>query len=235
MTNERLLKPSVSVIVPALNEEQTIPATLQAIRKASQPNIELIVVDDGSRDQTYNLSSLFADRVIRNHVNMGKGKALMIGSQQANADIIVFIDADLGETAVYWERLLLPILNDELDMTIAAFSAPEKKGGFGLVKGLAYHGIYRLSGYKTGSPLSGQRAMRKQVLAQIGSLAHGFGIEVGLTIDAAKAGFRIGEVQVEFRHRETGRDLKGFYHRGKQFIAVGRTLWTKWKDGRIST
>ena len=79
-------------------------------------------------------------------------------------------------------------------------------------------------GVAVAAPLSGQRAMRRDVLDAVGDLAGGFGVEVGLTIDAAQAGFRVMEVPVAMRHRETGRDVAGFLHRGRQLVHVARAL-----------
>jgi hypothetical protein len=62
--------------------------------------------------------------------------------------------------------------------------------------------------------------MRRTVLDQIGSFESGFGVEVGLTIDVFRHGFRVKEVPVQMTHAETGRDLAGFLHRGRQFTDV---------------
>ena len=186
-------------------------------------------MDDGSTDGTAFKAEQYADLVIRHPRNMGKGIALHHGWEAANGQYIVFLDADLGCTADRVKLLLDPVMNGTLDMAIAEFPSANIQGGFGLVKGLAVTGIYRLCDYRASAPLSGQRAIHRKVLKTIGGLSSGFGVEVGLTIDAARAGFRIGEILVPFAHRETGRDLRGFYHRGKQFISVGSTLIYKWR------
>jgi glycosyltransferase involved in cell wall biosynthesis len=224
---------TTSIIIPAWNEAEHITGTLQALHQIQYDQgeklwDELIVIDDGSADETYSLILPWADHVIVNPLNQGKGAALHQGWRKARGDLLVFLDADLGATVRYLPMLLKPILRGEADMAIAKLPITRGQGGFGLVKRLAYIGIYRLSGYKAQAPLSGQRALRRDVLERIDKLSERFGIEVGLTIDVARAGFRICEVEVPFRHRETGRDWRGFLHRGKQFIAVGRTLLTKW-------
>lgn len=218
----------ISVVVPAFNEQQSIVQTLTAIREWNQ-RVELILVDDGSKDRTLELARPLVDKWILHERNRGKGKALSSGWKQAGGDIILFLDADLGETARYGSELLDPIKSGEADMVIACLPRAKKKGGFGLVKGLARFGIRRLSGYHANAPLSGQRAIRREVLTKVGGLAEQFGIEVGLTIDVAQAGFRIVEKDVPFHHRETGRDVKSFLHRGKEFYWVGKTLFSKWR------
>ncbi len=231
------MKPSVSIIIPAWNEAGQIDQTLQSLRSVPVhrfpgciSGLEIIVVDDGSWDETYEIASLYADIIIRHAYNKGKGAALAAGSAQAKGDILVFLDADLKDTAVYAFRLVQPVAEGKADMTIAVLPPSNKKAGFGLVKRLAKYGIHKLSGYHAVSPLSGQRALRREIMEQIGCPGRGFGVEVGLTIDTVRKGYRIMEMPVPFQHRETGRDLRGFYHRGKQMAAVAGTLYKKWRE-----
>lgn len=224
------MRQRTSVILPAWNESSRIGETLRTIREGALRHAEVIVVDDGSGDGTAEAAAPWADRVIRHERNRGKGAALATGWRLAEGEVLLFLDADLGTSARYADRLLVPIERDEADMVIAVLPAPRQKGGFGLARGMASRGIYWLSGYRPTAPLSGQRALRKSVLERIGDLAPGFGIEVSLTIDAARSGFRIAEVDVPFRHRETGRDWQGFCHRGKQIVHIGRTLLRKWRE-----
>ncbi|WP_139489285.1 glycosyltransferase family 2 protein [Brevibacillus dissolubilis] len=219
----------VSVIIPAYNEAANIEATLQAVRRAV-PCDELIVVDDGSQDDTVRLAKRYADHVCSLPQNYGKGTALQIGWRLARGEVLLLLDGDLKETAAEAHRLVTPVLEGHCDMAIAAFPRPKQRTGFGLAKGLARHGIKMLTGFTPSAPLSGQRAIRREVLAQVGTLDHGFGIEVGLTVDVLRAGYKVQEVPVEFSHRQTGNDLHGFMHRGKEFVAIGRALSRKWRE-----
>lgn len=228
--DETQQRPDVSIIVPAYNEQSGIGGTLMAIKAASgAARAEIIVVDDGSTDGTIGQAAPHADLVLCHSANKGKGAALLSGYQASKGRVVMFLDADLGESACRYGALLEPVAVGACDMAIAVLPRPTKRGGFGLVKGLAVRGIYRLCGYRASAPLSGQRAMRREVLERIGSLSGGFGIEVGLTIDAVRSGFCVAEVEVPFRHRETGRDLPGFWHRAQQFVSVGATLFHKWR------
>jgi glycosyltransferase involved in cell wall biosynthesis len=223
--NRRLadLSKKVSVLIPAYNEEKYIKDTVEAIIKLKEVN-EVVVVDDASQDNTSDLARAAGATVFTLPSNQGKGGALNYGLQNITGDIIALVDGDLGKSAGDVQNLIIPVLAEQADMTIAMFPRAKKKGGFGLVKGLAHHGIKHYTGLYTNAPLSGQRVMTRQVVEAIGHFASGYGVEVGLTIDVAKKGFRILEVQTNMTHAETGRDLKGFVHRGKQFIAVLKEL-----------
>lgn len=219
----------VSIIIPAFNEADYIVPTLRAVRRNIRCD-EIIVVDDGSTDGTADLARVWADNLIKLPVNRGKGYALQKGWEQSTGDILLFLDADLRETAGHGARLLEPIEAGDCDMAIAILPGPKKKAGLGLAKGLARKGICLLTGFAPTAPLSGQRAIRRDVLEKVGRLDHGFGIEVGLTVDVLRAGYQVAEVPVAFTHRETGNDLRGYLHRGKEFIAIGRALGKKWRE-----
>ncbi|TBL79838.1 glycosyltransferase family 2 protein [Paenibacillus thalictri] len=224
---------TVSIVIPAWNEEAYITDTLSSLNKVKSElgrrcALELIVVDDGSTDGTADSAYRFADQVVRHPSKYGKGCSLMSGLERAKGDYIVFLDADLGSSASYLPLLLEPVLSGGADMTVAKLPAPQRKGGLGLVKGLAVSGIHRLSGFRSLAPLSGQRALRTSVVRQIGTLAGGFGVEVGLTIDAVRLGYKVVELEVPFAHRETGRDLRSWLHRGRQLISVSGVLCSRW-------
>ncbi|NOU97650.1 glycosyltransferase [Paenibacillus sp. LMG 31456] len=223
----------VSIIIPAWNEEMYIAETLKAIYRSAADktngfSYELIVVDDGSTDETYSRAIPWADKIVRHPFRRGKGAAMNTGSRASRGNVLVFLDADLEATAQWFPELIAPISAEQADMVIARLPAAKKRGGFGFVKMLAKHGVYRLSGFETTAPLSGQRAIQREVMERIGRVSGGFGVEVGLTIDAVKLGYRVQELMIPFAHRETGRDMQGWLHRGKQLCAVGETLWTRW-------
>lgn len=221
----------VSVVIPAYNEVDAIGATLRAIRERFICD-ELIVVDDGSDDGTGEVAKKWADLVISFPYNRGKGTGLQAGWQQARGDVVMLLDADLRESASEAVHLLPPVLEGYCDMSIAVLPPSIKKTGLGAAKGLAYHGIRRLTGFEARAPLSGQRAMRREILHQLGHMDKGFGVEVGLTVDALRAGYRIQEIPVAFHHRVTGNDWSGYCHRGKEFVDIGRTLCRKWWEGQ---
>lgn len=210
-------------VIPAYNEAEYIYNTVLNLKKIPAIS-EILVVDDASTDETAALAKKAGARVISLERNGGKGEALNTGIRHTSADIYLLLDGDLGESARDAEFLLKPVLEGRADMTVARFPPPKRKGGFGLVKGLARWGIRVYTGLTMHSPLSGQRAMTRQVLEKVFPFSAGYGVEVGMTIKAARAGFRVLEVPVQMTHAETGRDLKGFKHRSKQFWHIARTL-----------
>ncbi|UUZ79543.1 glycosyltransferase family 2 protein [Paenibacillus sp. P26] len=226
----------LSIIIPARNEAERSPRTMQAIlsvrhdwERASGGRLEIIVVDDGDQDATAQIAAAEADLVIKLSNHSGKGAAMRTGWKAASAEMIVFLDADLEGSARHWPRLLEPLVRGEADLIVAQLPPARRKGGLGLVKTMASHGVLWLSGYTAKAPLSGQRAVRKEVLRRGGRWFEGFGVEVGMLIDAVKMGYRVRELELPFHHRETGRRWKDWVHRGKQLMAVGRTLWLCWR------
>ncbi|MGE5405061.1 MAG: glycosyltransferase family 2 protein [Candidatus Saccharibacteria bacterium] len=216
---------SVVAIVPAYNEEDRIAATIVAIKTIESID-RILVVNDGSTDRTVEIARAAGVEVLEMPGNVGKGQALTNAAKTINDDIVLFLDADLGATASEAAKLLPPVLNGEADLTIAQFPPPKKKGGFGFVKGLAAWGIGR-EGMKSCEPLSGQRAMTLKLLQDVLPFRSGFGIEIGMTIRALRKGYRILEIPVEMTHAETGRDIKGFIHRGRQFLDVFKVILTE--------
>ncbi len=217
----------VSVIIPAYNEEQNIEATLRGLEGIEEIG-EIIVVDDGSADRTAALAAAGGARVMELAANMGKGRAMQEGLEHAENEIIAFLDADLGETAAEVKKLLLPVLAGETDMAVGRWPKGKGRSGFGVAQGLAQWGIRRLAGFTCASPLSGQRVIKREFLAE---LEEGFGVEVGMTIDCLRKGGRMQEVPVNMKHRFTGRDWQGFRHRGRQFWCVAGVLLKKFRGG----
>ena len=217
--------PQVAVIIPAWNEEERIADTVRSA--LCIPKVDnVIVIDDGSNDGTVAKAIEAGASVIKQPFHQGKGQAMLAGIGVTHADVLLFLDADLGNSAVHAQALLTPVLAGEVDMAIAHLPAGSG-GGLGLTRSLARWGIRTLTGWQTQSPLSGQRAIRREVLQQVG-IAPGWGAEVGLTVDALRQGYRVCEVKVPLRHRQTAGDLAGYMHRGGQFMAIARTLLGRW-------
>jgi len=216
---------SVIALIPAHDEADRIADTVQAARSVGTID-RVIVIDDASADGTGDIAREAGAQVLALDVNHGKGGALQAGLDAVadSADVIVLLDGDLGTTADQAGLLLEPVLAGAADMTIATLPRPAGSGGFGLVKGLARTGIKALSGHEPTAPLSGQRALSRAAWQAATPFAQGYGVEVGLTVRAARAGLRLMEVPTTMGHAATGRDVAGFVHRGRQFVQVAAAL-----------
>jgi glycosyltransferase involved in cell wall biosynthesis len=206
-----------------------VRATVEAIRTLPEVD-EVVVVDDGSGDETAREARAARARVLVAPRNLGKGRALeaALGLLEP-ADVYLFLDADLGASAKEAEPLLEEVLSGRADLAVGILPRDPRHGGFRLVKRLASWTIRVLSGFRAAEPLSGQRAATRAVMDAVRPLARGFGLEPAMTIDAVRMGFRVREVAVAMRHAPTGRDLPGFLHRGRQgrdlmAAAVSRAL-----------
>lgn len=218
---------SVAVLIPAYNEADTIAAVVKAA--AQIKGVErVVVINDGSTDNTAELAVQAGALVLDMPANMGKGAALNKGWSSVQASIYLLLDGDLGDTARLGEQLLIPVISGQADMTIAHFAQEQGRGGgtmgFGVVRRFAAWAIKHYTGISLNSPLSGQRAVRREVLEAVGGFAPGFGVEIALTLQASWAGFRIQEVSLPMQHRATGRGISGFCHRGRQFVHIISTL-----------
>ena len=209
----------VSVLIPAYNEEEKIADTVKAALIVPGV-VQVIVVDDGSSDNTAGKALAAGAEVKRIFPNQGKGNALNEGAKLIKGDFVVLLDGDLGTTAREAEKLIVPVVEGKSDMTIAWIVSSKKSGGFGLVRGLARNGVKFLTGKEITCVLSGQRAMSKAVLNRLLPFSEGFGVELGMTVQALNNGFSISEIPVAMKHSETGKDLRGFMHRGKQFLHI---------------
>ncbi|HEY2277959.1 MAG TPA: glycosyltransferase [Streptosporangiaceae bacterium] len=226
----------VAVVIPAKDEAQRIRATVRAA--AELPGVDLVVVvDDGSADGTAAVARDAGAVVTRHTSNRGKAAAMETGAeavrlldQQEDREIgrhLLFLDADLADSAAFAAPLTQPVLSGEADMTIAAFSSTVKLGGHGVVVGLSSAGTRRAIGWSPAQPLNGQRCLTRAAFEAARPLAAGFGVETALTIDLARQGMRITEVEVPLAHRATGTDLRSQLHRARQLADVARALATR--------
>lgn len=218
--------PATLVILTAREEADRIEATIAALQSAF-PGAPVWVADDGSTDATASIAARAGATVVRAGRPLGKGGAATLAVQAALKEhgeqegVAVLCDGDLGESA----RLLVPLAeavrDDRCDLAVAAF-AQRVGGGFGVALGFAGWAIRRRCGLRLNAPISGQRAIRLQALAGLLPFADGFGMELGMTIDAARAGLRVAELGLDLSHRATGRTFGGFLHRGRQLLDIAR-------------
>lgn len=214
-------------VVPVYNEADLIINTINNLKQVKIID-EIVVVNDGSTDNTLDIVKKLNIRFINLKKNYGKGYAIKTAIQTLEYDYIAFIDGDLGDTSIEVENLILPVINGKTDVTIAQFSKKDTinytKGGFGIVKKFAKYGIFFFTNKELDNSLSGQRVYKKEVIKKIDYIPNNYGIEVAMTIQTLNNGFSILEVPVTMTHRYSQRDLKGFLHRGKQFLDILKTF-----------
>jgi len=219
------------VVIPAKDEADRIAATVKAALELPGAGL-VVVVDDGSADGTARVAEQAGAKVVRHGRNRGKGAAMESGAEavrlldddRREPRHLLFLDADLAETAREAAPLVEPVRRGEADMTIAVFSTTVKLGGHGFVVRLSRDGIRRATGWEATQPLNGQRCLTRAAFEAARPLAAGFGVETALTIDLLRQGFRVTEVEVPLAHRATGTDWRSQLHRARQFRDVARAL-----------
>jgi glycosyltransferase involved in cell wall biosynthesis len=228
---------ALAVIVAARNEADLIGATVASLRGAF-PEGEIYVADDASEDGTAELAMAAGAQVVSRARPHGKGAnvsaageaALSAGQPPAT---VLLCDGDLGASAAGLAALVDAVGAGECDLAVAAFSR-RLGGGFGLALGFARGAIRRLCGLETAAPISGQRAMRVEVLRATLPFARGYGMEIGMTVDAVRAGYRVREYELDLEHRASGRDLHGFLHRGRQLADFARAYAARRGGGGVA-
>jgi hypothetical protein len=223
---------AVVALVAAKDRAGSVGDTVQALRGIAEVD-EVVVVDDGSRDGTSDVAAAAGASVVRLPANVGKGGAVTAGLEAApSADVYLLVDDDTGSTAALARALLGPVLTGAADMTIGVLPSAGTRGGFGTVAKVARAAIRRATGFEARTPLSGQRAVRGELLRSLAPLAPRFGLETALTIDAVRAGARVQEIAVPMEHAHTGRSLAGFRHRAGQGLDILRAVWSRLTTSR---
>lgn len=250
----------VAVIIPAWNEAGRIGATVRAASTLTGADM-VVVVDDGSADETADLAAAAGARVIRHARNRGKAAAMETGAEAVRliesvpgeavagepAEApreprhLLFLDADLAASAAAAGPLIGPIRAGTADMTIAVFASRVRKGGFGVVVATSAAGTTRAIGWHPAQPLNGIRCLTRAAFTAALPLAGGWGAETAMTIDLARKGMRITEVEVPLSHRATGNDWRSQLHRLHQLMDVTRALavrdpmvqWLRAARGRV--
>jgi glycosyltransferase involved in cell wall biosynthesis len=226
---------SLVAIVAARNEADRVGETVAALR-GRFPAASIWVADDASTDGTAERALAAGAQVVSRGRPHGKGANVTAAveaalSAEPQPRLVLLCDGDLGACAGRLGPLVEAVERGECDLAVAAF-ARRVGGGFGLALGFAHWAIRNLCGAETTAPISGQRALRGEVLSATLPFAAGFGMEIGMTVDAVRAGYRLGEYELDLEHRATGRSLQGFLHRGVQLRDFARTYMSRRRASR---
>ena len=243
----------LAIIIPARNEADRVGVTVTAASTLAGADI-VVVVDDGSSDETAATAAAAGAHLVRHARNRGKAAAMETGAEAvrlieagAAGPIVtgsgprhlLFLDADLADSAALAGPLAGPVRAGNADMTIAVFTRRVRNGGFGVVTTVSGAGIQRATGWRPAQPLNGQRCLTRAAFSAALPLAPGWGIETGMTIDLLRKGMRITEVAVPLSHRATGNDWRAQLHRLHQLADVTRALAARepatWRQRRERT
>jgi len=208
---------NICAIIPAYNEEKTIGQIIDTLKKVDIIN-EIIVVSDGSEDNTAQIAGEHQVTVIELPKNMGKGAAIKAGVEASKGDVLLFLDADLiGLKEMHVKKLLEPVIRDECDMTIGVFN----KGRIStdLAQVLTPH-------------LSGQRAVKRSIIDKIEKIElTGYGIEIALTKFAKKYNIRVKEIKMDNMTHITKEEKYGV---AEGFVKRLKMYWQIYKGLRLA-
>jgi glycosyltransferase involved in cell wall biosynthesis len=226
---------TLTVIVAARNEADRVGETVRAVREAF-PGAEVWVADDASGDGTAEVAMAAGAQVVSRGRPHGKGANVTAAVEAALSSptaprLVLLCDGDLGASAARLAPLVAAVERGECDLAVAAF-ANRVGGGFGLALRFAHWAIRRLCGAETEAPISGQRALTVDALRASLPFAHGFGMEIGMTVDAVRGGYRLREYELDLEHRATGRTVAGFLHRAGQLLDFLRVYLSRMGGGR---
>ena len=189
----------ISCIIPAFNEGSTIINVIKSVKKVKVIN-EVIVVDDGSTDNTYKNAKSERVKVIKHAQNRGKGAAIKTGISHSSGDIILFLDADLYSISPKKiTSILQPLENDEADFVKTSFSRAR-----GRVTELVVKPLFRVvfPFIKFNQPLSGQFAIKRNLLKEL-KIDDTWGVDIQILLQLVKKGVRISEVDIgKLKHKK---------------------------------
>ncbi len=218
----------ISVVIPALNEEEPIAEVVRACAATGLPN-ETIVIDNESTDRTAERARAAGARIVNAPRGYGRACAAGVAALAPETEIVVFLDGDGSDCPEFMERLVRPILDDTYDFVIGSRTRGQRERGSmnfqqrfaGRLAGLLMRLIYGVR-YTDMCPF---RAIRRDALARLGMREETYGWNLEMQMRAARAGLRILELPVDHRCRTGGESKVSGNLRGS-FIAGLRILAT---------
>ncbi len=207
-------RPKVSAIVPAYNEENTIGGVLEVLQSSNLVN-EIVVVDDGSEDNTPEAARDYNVAVVDFSRNRSKGWAVYAGAQRASGAVFLFVDADLaGLTRDHIRALLAPVVSDQLDMNVGIINRGDL--------------ITRWYRRVFAGGISGQRALRRELWNKIPfeNLPKRWEPESTLNFTARRYNSRVKAVALEGIYHTSKEEKWGLWEGLYQRLRmIGRIMW----------
>ena len=218
----------ISVVIPALNEEEPIAEVVREVIATGTPR-EVIVVDNGSTDQTGERARNAGARVVLAPRGYGRACAAGVAAVSDECHVIVFLDGDGSDVPKFLPALVQPIIDGTHDFVIGSRTRGEREPGSmnsqqilaGHLAGFLLRILYRVR-YTDMSPF---RAIRRDSFAQLGMREETYGWNLEMQMKAARAGLRILEMPVDHRRRRGGESKVSGTLRGT-FVASWRILAT---------
>jgi glycosyltransferase involved in cell wall biosynthesis len=218
----------VSVVIPALNEEEPIPAVVRECLATGVPD-EVIVVDNGSTDRTAELAREAGARVVTAPRGYGRACAAGVRALSPTCDIVMFLDGDGSDVPAFMNQLVDPIARGTHDFVIGSRTRGQRESGSmnfqqilsGRIAGLILQLLYGVR-YTDMCPF---RAIRRDALEKLNMRELTYGWNLEMQMKAARAGIRILEIPVSHRRRAGGESkvsgtLRGTFVAGARIIAT---------------
>ncbi len=218
-------------IVPALNEEHTVPRVIDELR-AFDPGLDIVVIDDGSTDRTADVAGAKGAFVLRLPFNLGIGGAVQTGFRFAfehGYDLAVRVDGDGQHDPAQLQRIIEPVLRGDADIAVGSRFAAEE-GGYRSSRSrrvgirILATVVSRIVGQRVTDTTSGFQALNRQGIALFArDYPHDYP-EVEATVMVFRHRLRLREVPVSMRERGGGRSsitaLRSIYYMVKVLLAI---------------
>jgi len=210
----------VSIVIPALNEAASLRKLLPELKRRFSSS-EILVVDDGSTDDTATLCEELGIRCIRHPYNMGNGAAIKSGARHARGETLVFMDADGQHLPEHVERLLERFHAEGLDMLVGA---RDSAGQAGLLRDLGNRIFNLVASWMTGHRIldltSGLRVVRADRFREfLHLLPNGFSYPTTSTMAFFRSGYSVAYAPVDVRSR-TGTSHLNIWREGLRFLLI---------------
>jgi glycosyltransferase involved in cell wall biosynthesis len=219
---------NVSVIIPALNEEEPIGGVVRECLATGLPN-EVIVVDNGSTDRTAERAHKAGARVVTAPRGYGRACAAGVRALSPECDVVIFLDGDGSDVPSFMNQLVDPVVHGTQDFVIGSRTRGQREPGSmnlqqivaGRLAGLILRLLYGVR-YTDMSPF---RAIRRDALERLDMREQTYGWNLEMQMKAARAGLRILEIPVNHRRRAGGESkvsgtLRGTFVAGARIIAT---------------
>ncbi|MFL5906157.1 MAG: glycosyltransferase family 2 protein [Solirubrobacterales bacterium] len=192
---------TTTVVLPAYNEAAALPLVLRELHEQLPDEYEVMVVDDGSTDDTAAVAERGPCRLVRHRSNRGKGVAIRTGIAEASGDYVVIMDADATYPVTAIEQLVAHL--DEHDLVRGSrASSAENMPLVNRVGNWFFNKLFAIAhGLESGDHLSGLYALRRDSFRRLGLEARGFDIETEIGIKAQARGLRVAEIPIDYLPR----------------------------------